>query len=79
MAIKALKIIYKSNCAYKKAGVIVHQITNESEVQEPEPSPSLAKKIFANVILPNFQNIGKHIYPNTVKAQRKISVQLVEN
>ena len=33
MAIKALNIIYKANCAYKKAGVIVHQITPEKEVQ----------------------------------------------
>ena len=33
MASKALKRIYKSNCAYKKAGVIVHQITPEKEVQ----------------------------------------------
>ena len=33
MAIKALNIIYKDNYAYKKAGVIVHQITPEKEVQ----------------------------------------------
>tara|TARA_B100001029_G_scaffold129707_1_gene108661 strand:- start:272 stop:1522 length:1251 start_codon:yes stop_codon:yes gene_type:complete len=33
MAIKALNIIYKANCTYKKAGVIVHQITPEKEVQ----------------------------------------------
>ena len=33
MAIKALNTIYKVNYAYKKAGVIVHQITPEKEVQ----------------------------------------------
>ena len=33
MAIKALNTIYKVNCAYKKAGVIVHQITPEKEIQ----------------------------------------------
>ena len=32
MAIKALNTIYKVKC-YKKAGVIVHQITPEKEIQ----------------------------------------------